>query len=201
MGTAHGRKPRLSFRPPLKPEPRLSIWNLRLPKRWENSLNEIIKIAKKIRRKVRQANSIRISTKGDMTTDELVKAVNKRIELNQKAKILFSAYDAEFATLMRKINLKSYEAKRLKELLSIIIAELNREPGVKIELTARMGLNDIQYETMNGIHVEKLMLTSSNVDNWLEIRNKSEKAISEKLTKDYNFLHSLKKKKDENSLK
>ena len=35
----------------------------RLPKRWENSLNEIIKIAKKIRRKVRQANSIRISTK------------------------------------------------------------------------------------------------------------------------------------------
>lgn len=173
----------------------------RLPKRWENSLNEIIKIAKKIRRKVRQANSIRISTKGDMTTDELVKAVNKRIELNQKAKILFSAYDAEFATLMRKINLKSYEAKRLKELLSIIIAELNREPGVKIELTARMGLNDIQYETMNGIHVEKLMLTSANVDNWLEIRNKSEKAISEKLTKDYNFLHSLKKKKDENSLK
>lgn len=167
----------------------------RLPRDWgKYTLDPLVNCINEIQMLVHDANRVRIDPK-TMDKNTLAKNIEKRIESNEKALQRFDYYDTKFDELMRKIDLLKYETERLRIILAGIIKKAIEESDKKsekeIKIEGRLGLNDISYTSTSGTKTIKLMLTHKNVEHWLIVRRKAGKLLSEKISRDYKFLKSV----------
>lgn len=164
----------------------------KLPKKWgKYFLDPLVDTVNQLDALVHKANNVFVNP-DKQTAEEYIDALKRRISLLQQCKEDFAVFDRDFDKLLMHVDFVYSEKTRMKRLLLETIKEVETEKSGKIVLEGRLGENDFSYVSVNGNHTAKLMLTRSNVDHWLDTRNKAETLVNERLRKDKGLLRNQK---------
>lgn len=163
-----------------------------LPKRWEMLTMPLVEHANKAEDLVVMANKVYISPK-NQSVEDLIEAYKARRTYLTEALRVFAAYDIKFERLVRHINIRGTEKRRLKNvLLSVIEAEQAKDPSLqKIEINVISRMDEMQYESAYGDVKLKLKLTPKNKKYWLAAENEAIELIKKRIEADNYALKKL----------
>ena len=172
----------------------------KLPKRWKwTILMPLIQKAMEIEDHVIAGNSIYVNMKE--SDEEIIRALESRVEEFQKAYRIFNEYDRAFERMMRNTDLIKDEYQRIREILwRIIRREMENDPEVShIDIKVNAGFNDMTYTSLNGKQMHHYGLTSKNKEHWIDVELNAKELLRERIEKDRAIIASIRKRSASNT--